>query len=200
MIFSGREVFLAHEVTQEDPEAWLVAKRYCDAHQQKNKDAYFKEAQTHMLARYWAQQFNATLAQKNPNDSRTFIEFLPVWVIVIETDHGEEYYNLEPFIKSEANQFIKYTNSDCTVYQKCEDNHFPTAFMHFTYEYSNRQCVVSDIQGWGILYTDPQINSSQRRFNEGYDRGQRGLSEFLIKHKCNDVCKMLFPPNEQRSN
>jgi elongation factor 2 kinase len=49
----------------------------------------------------------------------------------------------------------------------------PKAFSHFTYEESNHELVVCDIQGVaGTLYTDPQIHT--RTGHSGFGLGNLG--------------------------
>lgn len=62
-------------------------------------------------------------------------------------------YHLEHYIEGE---YIKYNSNSGFV-----DEHIrytPHAFSHFTFEKSNHDLIVVDIQGVGDLYTDPQVN------------------------------------------
>ena len=61
-------------------------------------------------------------------------------------------YHLEHYIEGE---YIKYNSNSGFV-----DEHIrytPHAFSHFTFEKSNHDLIVIDIQGVGDLYTDPQV-------------------------------------------
>lgn len=60
---------------------------------------------------------------------------------------------METFIEGE---YRKYSNNDgLTQFNR----NTPQAFSHFTYEKSNHEIVVVDIQGVDDFYTDPQVHS-----------------------------------------
>lgn len=68
------------------------------------------------------------------------------------------------------------------------------AFSHFTYENSNKQILICDIQGVGNLYTDPQIHTlSGKGFGAG-NLGNTGMSAFLLRHRCNGICQEVGLP------
>ena len=80
---------------------------------------------------------------------------------------------------------------------------FPQAFSHFTYEVSNRQLMVVDLQGVYsaekrvFVLTDPVIhkrrsNKVLRNWSFGRtDRGLKGIKAFFQTHQCSPVCQML---------
>lgn len=79
---------------------------------------------------------------------------------------------------------------------------FPQAFSHFSYERSQKQCMVVDLQGvfsekpdgrCEFILTDPAIHRRDRHLGSmgRTDRGQRGIQAFLQSHRCNPVCHML---------
>jgi elongation factor 2 kinase len=69
--------------------------------------------------------------------------------------------------------------------------HTPQAFSHFTFERSNHELIVVDIQGVGDLYTDPQIHTVKgTEYGEG-NLGIKGFALFFSSHICNEVCRCL---------
>lgn len=90
------------------------------------------------------------------------------------------------------------------------NNETALSFTHFTFEASNHEVVVVDIQGVKrgshYTWTDPQIHS-----REGIEKGniadgsgfasgnfgQDGMKKFVRTHKCNAVCKRLQLPEVQ---
>ena len=79
----------------------------------------------------------------------------------------------------------------------------PQAFSHFTYMWSKREKIVCDLQG--VLdtsqkppvfeFTDPVIHykskSGRKNVFGRTDKGQKGINDFFVTHKCNNVCKAL---------
>eukprot|EP01133_Synstelium_polycarpum_P009756 gene9756-11393_t len=64
-------------------------------------------------------------------------------------------------------------------------------YNHFSYENSNHELLIVDIQGVNDFYTDPQIHTkSGKGFGEG-NLGETGFHKFLQSHKCNAVCDFL---------
>lgn len=68
---------------------------------------------------------------------------------------------------------------------------------HFSYENSDQQKMVVDIQGSGnsnqCIYTDPQLHSVKKEFGRA-DRGKVGIDKFFSTHKCNFICQELGLP------
>jgi hypothetical protein len=97
-------------------------------------------------------------------------------------------YHLEHFIDG---KYMKYNSNsgfvDCDEHLRLT----PQAFSHFTFECSNHEQIVVDIQGVGDLYTDPQIHtSSGTEYGDG-NLGIKGFALFFSSHICNQVCKSL---------
>jgi hypothetical protein len=69
------------------------------------------------------------------------------------------------------------------------------AFSHFTYEASDKEILICDIQGVNDLYTDPQIHNREGiGFGKG-NMGERGFERFLATHRCNHICRYLKLPS-----
>ena len=100
-------------------------------------------------------------------------------------------------------QFIKFTNNN--TYKNMEIRRdvmdVLTAFSHYTYQCSNEQLMVTDLQGWMpvtgdglVILTDPAINCSSypSSFN-ATNMGDVGLAGFWQEQHatCNDICHQL---------
>jgi len=65
------------------------------------------------------------------------------------------------------------------------------AFSHFTYDASQGQILICDIQGVQGIYTDPQIHTvNGKGFGSG-NLGHTGIRAFLLRHVCNEVCRAV---------
>ncbi|MDC0525438.1 hypothetical protein OAO87_00470 [bacterium] len=78
----------------------------------------------------------------------------------------------------------------------------PQAFSHYTFEASNGQQLVCDLQGtWneddGFQLTDPVVHyvsssaPGRSRQNVATDKGLDGVKKFFATHKCNALCARL---------
>lgn len=159
----------------------LVAKRYLKS--SVGEDQYFDDVSMHSIAGHWARVFNAMHPPKK-------VRFVPAAVLVLPKRNPPLILAMEPLL---TGKFVKY-NNNCG-YVRRNARWTPQAFSHFTYQASNHELMVVDIQGVDDYYTDPQILSPD---GEGYGRGnlgKKGIRRFLESHKCNDVCRAVgLPP------
>uniref|UniRef100_A0A672R5B9 non-specific serine/threonine protein kinase n=1 Tax=Sinocyclocheilus grahami TaxID=75366 RepID=A0A672R5B9_SINGR len=71
------------------------------------------------------------------------------------------------------------------------------AFSHWTFEYTNRELLVLDLQGVGADLTDPSLirvddkSSSEEMAFGPANLGDDAIQSFVIKHTCNSCCKKL---------
>ena len=70
---------------------------------------------------------------------------------------------------------------------------------HFSFERSNKEIMVVDIQGVGNLLFDPEIASREISTNEEYlfctgNLSNNAITNFTEKHKCNFYCQLLDLP------
>lgn len=151
---------------------------------------------------------------RNQNHSLTFIflsflalnvgdiQFLPVVLLqlvdVCDSVSGAV-YNVEPYM---AGEFVKLTNNFGFVRREDDMSDVVLAFSHFTYEESNQQLVIVDIQGWTpdttdkakcTFLTDPQIHSVRYQCFGTGNLSQRGIDSFWkeMHPHCNDICIKL---------
>ncbi|KAJ1443761.1 kinase-like domain-containing protein [Ochromonadaceae sp. CCMP2298] len=71
----------------------------------------------------------------------------------------------------------------------------PQAFSHWTYNYTQGESLVCDVQGVlgnsSFQLTDPSIHSSTRRYGST-DHGRNGQRNFFKTHECNPLCRALY--------
>ena len=131
------------------------------------------------------------------------IQFLPVVLLQLVDESGDcvsgAVYNVEPYM---AGEFVKLTNNFDFVRREDKMSDVVLAFSHFTYQASNQQLVIVDIQGWTpsaadkaacTFLTDPQIHSVRYQcFGTGNLR-QHGIDRFWkqMHPRCNDICIKL---------
>jgi elongation factor 2 kinase len=155
-----------------------VSKSYKDASMPRER--YFDDVQLQMDAKLWAELFN----RYNPPKK---IDIMQMSVLEFVNRPGSPLYHLEHYIEG---NYIKYNSNAGFV----EDLHLrltPHAFSHFSFEYSNHELIIIDIQGVGDLYTDPQIHTAKgTEYGDG-NLGIKGFALFFYSHVCNDICKSL---------
>lgn len=95
-------------------------------------------------------------------------------------------YSVEAFLEG---AFTKYSSNSGFVTDEVV-RHTPHAFSHYTYELSQGEELVVDVQGVGDLLTDPQIHTRTGRRGSG-DLGLRGMALFFASHQCNPICRQL---------
>lgn len=200
-----RNAFMVEFINQEDPFAKYVAKSYKKA---KNMQQYQQDVICQMTARHYAMLFNQELNRTDVNVGH--IEFLPVVLLQLVNENGSlsGVYNVERYM---AGEFVKLTNNLNFVRRWGLVSDLVLAFSHFTYQASNQQLIIVDIQGWtpasnqtGCTFlTDPQIHSVVYKcFGTGNLR-QEGINSFWkeMHPLCNDLCTKLrlVRPNVKNS-
>merc|ERR1711865_96616 len=100
----------------------------------------------------------------------------------------ESEMNNRTYTKWNSNNAYVHPNTECLPCKVAQ------AFSHFSYEASQRQEMVVDIQGCEYTYTDPQIHSRSKEFGRA-DRACRGMEDFFKTHQCNFLCTAMQFPN-----
>ncbi len=155
-----------------------VAKSYKDS--KMPRERYFDDVQLQMDAKLWAELFN----RYNPPKK---VDIMQMSILEFMNRPGSPLFHLEHYIEG---NYIKYNSNAGFV----EDLHLrltPHAFSHFSFEYSNHELIIVDIQGVGDLYTDPQIHTAKgTEYGDG-NLGIKGFALFFYSHVCNDICKSM---------
>ncbi|KAM9995653.1 hypothetical protein ACTFIY_001836 [Dictyostelium cf. discoideum] len=144
------------------------------------RPSYFEDVKMQMIAKKWADKYNSFKPPKK-------IEFLQSCVLeFVDRTSSDLICGAEPYVEG---QYRKYNNNSGFVSN--DERNTPQSFSHFTYEHSNHQLLIIDIQGVGDHYTDPQIHTYDGvGFGIG-NLGQKGFEKFLDTHKCNAICQYL---------
>ncbi|XP_059820885.1 alpha-protein kinase 1 isoform X1 [Hypanus sabinus] len=185
---------------QEEILGRYVGKQYKRA---KELSYYFNDVERQMTAQHYVTVFNKRLYEQQVP---TQIYYIPASVLLLLEDNQiVDCVSVEPYM---LGKFIKLTNNKKAVCKEYEATMYGLAFGHFTYEFSNQEEIVVDLQGWvtgdgkGLIYlTDPQIHSvtKQRGGSNFADQGIRYF--FNCQHKeCNEICHILTLKNPGRDN
>ena len=158
------------------------------------KEKYLELLECQTIADYLAQEFNKLLQITNQTITVKKIKFIMAKLVLEPLDAGKyRYMTTERFIEGSYKKFSNnagFVNYDdpATMLQ---------AFSHWTYEYTNGEMIVVDLQGIVIkdnqkyLLTDPCIHSTDfMRFGRS-NFGKSGMKRFFQTHKCNTVCHDL---------
>eukprot|EP00667_Euglena_gracilis_P002633 EG_transcript_2636 len=161
----------------------FIAKKFINEDDDDN-ERYFTDVLMQSLCQEYAMQFN----QCNPPKKVQFIDSFIIELVSrkCKPDGWNQLMSVEPFMPGE---YQKYNNNFGWV--SYLDRNTPQAFSHFTYVASDGEHLVTDIQGVGDVYTDPQIHSwDGQGFGEG-NYGKYGIEKFFSTHYCNSVCQYL---------
>ncbi|XP_032874620.1 alpha-protein kinase 1 isoform X1 [Amblyraja radiata] len=185
---------------QEEILGRYVGKQYKNT---KELSYHFHDVERQMTAQHYVTEFNKRLYEQQVP---TQIYYIPSSVLLLLEDNQiVGCVSVEPYM---LGKFIKLTNNKRDVRKEYEATIYGLAFGHFTYEFSNQEEIVVDLQGWitgdgkGLIYlTDPQIHSVKKH-QWGLNFADKGIEYFLnCQHKeCNEICHILNLKNPVREN
>lgn len=150
-------------------DAIYVAKVSIDPFEER--DSYFQDVAMQIYAKEYAKRYNSYGPPKK-------VDFVAAYVLELVERPGNPLCGVERFIDG---SYRKYNSNFGFVSE--DERNTPQAFSHFTYEASQRQILLCDVQGVGDLYTDPQVHTRDGRgFGKG-NMGDRGFDKFLATHR-----------------
>ncbi|XP_063753308.1 transient receptor potential cation channel subfamily M member 6 isoform X2 [Eleginops maclovinus] len=149
-----------------------------------------REIQQQRAAQKMMQVFN----EVKPDDMHPSPRFLDVALVLWQS--SGQWLTIE---RNMTGDFRKYNNNTGEeITPCCSLEEMLLAFSHWTYEYSNRELLVLDIQGVGEQLTDPTVIMSEDQSGSrdemlfGPDNlGDDAISGFLQKHSCGACCRKL---------
>ena len=108
---------------------------------------------------------------------------------------GEEYVTIEQFVEGTFRKYINNNGSVCdkgdhsALFEKAE------CLVHFTYERSEKEVMLLDIQGCEYSLIDPESASKELTptdflFCTG-NLSANAISNFVTTHKCSNYCQLL---------
>ena len=152
-----------------------------------------KCVQMHSLARHLAQRFERSVRE---NFGETF-QYTKLYYGKCDIDGELCDITVEKFIEGD---FVKYINNDGTIIKHPSIPATLTkkaeAFAHYSYDISDNNLMVVDIQGCGYNLCDPEIATvdyftDEKEENVLFCAGNcslEAIQRFLQDHECNELC------------
>jgi len=133
-----------------------------------------------------------------------FITFVSINMIRLRSREHQLYGVMEKFLtfKKGGTDFVKFNSNTQAPYDAKAK--IIQAFSHFTFELSEHEFVIVDLQGvnnYDIYHiSDPSIQSKIEGKYGLTDRGEEGIRDYFAVHQCNKYCKNLGLPINQPQN
>ena len=197
-----RQAFKATTNYQEFQGTWVI-KKYLpksisdiQATGQSIEQHTKKVVQMHYLARNFAARLSQEL---QTSDNRIlFGETLKYNKIFLGKLESDEYVTVEELVEG---SFVKHINNNGHI---CGDTNNPVCnkaecLAHYSFERSNKEVMVVDIQGCDHLLFDPEVASKELKSNEEFffctgNLSISAINNFIESHKCNWYCELLQLP------
>ena len=104
--------------------------------------------------------------------------------------------SVEKYVDKPFKKFVN-NNGDFAKEDKCAEMLKSQAFMHYTYNKTKTELMVTDIHGFGYQLTDPEIATSEIKdkddkwnFCSG-NCASLAITNFFENHLCNQFCKLM---------
>lgn len=192
-----REVFKATSSTKGFTESTWVVKKYLpeaisviEKTKQSIEDHTRKVVQMHLLAKNFAEQLRKKLKdEKKLEQYGQTMKYRKVFMgqpgnVVVEE-----------FVEGKFVKYINNTGEPCG--DDSEIRHKAESLTHFSYETSDDQLMIVDIQGCGHDLYDPEI-ASKELIAEGEELmfaagnlATVAIDKFVAVHECNKFCELL---------
>ena len=196
-----RKAYRAKSNTQQFSNAEWVVKKYktivlkeIEAINQTVEQHTRKVVQTYHLARNFAAQFTQLVLDQDLRD--LFGETFSYKTIYLGKLSDGEFVTGEEFVQGKMGKLVNNDGTPCgnkedVMIQKAE------CLVHFSFEKSNYQVMLLDVQGVDYELFDPEIASaelidSQNEFP--FTTGNlsvNAIENFKVKHTCNFYCRCL---------
>ena len=149
-----------------------------------------KQVQMNAVARSVSMAF----AQKAPYNFGKRFHYQKVYFSMI----GEIPVTVVEFIPG---TFAKYINNNGNIIENESEEHIilinkAECFVHFSYDFTNEQIMILDLQGVAYNLCDPEIATTdllqdgELKFCAG-NLSTTAIGNFFASHKCNKYCKMM---------
>lgn len=146
----------------------------------QQKSTYEGDMASQAVASYLAKEFSLRYPERP-------IEFVPAQLLDLGDVSGFpfRFMAIEPWIPGKHE---KYTSNAGHI---AKDSDVAQAYSHYTWQTTDGDIMVVDIQGVGNTLTDPQIHSlDTNRFGRG-NLSSKGMDAFFLNHVCNEICHTL---------
>mmetsp|Transcript_1451 Transcript_1451/g.1917 ORF Transcript_1451/g.1917 Transcript_1451/m.1917 type:complete len:248 (+) Transcript_1451:60-803(+) len=163
---------------KEYPNRKFVFKSYKDQNISTNNALVKQDASMQLTCRIFAEEWNDLGMPKPVNMLHCRVGRLSNGTLM----------SIEPYLEGE---YQKHNNNAGYVGQR----NTPQTFSHYTFERTNGELLVCDLQGVGDYYTDPQIHTRDGRGYGAGNRGWKGIEDFFVTHECNNLCACLKLPD-----
>lgn len=148
-----------------------------------------REIQQQRAAQKLMQRFNQVKPSSVPHSPR----FLDVSLLHWRSDG--QWLTVENNMSGHFRKYNNNTGEEILPSSGLEETIL--AFSHWTYEYTNKELLVLDLQGVGADLTDPSLIRVDDKSSPGEmafgpaNLGDDAIQSFVLKHTCNSCCKKL---------
>ena len=200
-----REAFLAKSIAGL-PKGKYVLKKYLEGEKQGIQALFEsielhtrKSVQLNALARNFAQRMAAEV------QAAEFGETFSYGKVYYSSLNGES-VTIENHLDGVFEKFVNNTGELCVESTDASElNLKAETFVHYTFQKSNQQLMVTDIQGVNYSLCDPEIATAELedpedqaiRFCTG-NLSDAAIKTFFTCHKCNTYCEMLKLPKQRQ--
>ena len=196
-----RKAYRAKTNTQEFSNAEWVVKKYkksvlkeIEAINQTVEQHTRKVVQMHHLARNFAAQLTQVVLDQDLRD--LFGETFTYKTIYLGKLPDGEFVTVEEFVEGKMGKLVNNDGTTCgnkedAILQKAE------CLVHFSYEQSNYQVMLLDVQGVDYELFDPEIASAELLDSQNevlFTTGNlsaAAIENFKVNHTCNFYCRCL---------
>ncbi|XP_031795427.1 transient receptor potential cation channel subfamily M member 6 isoform X1 [Sarcophilus harrisii] len=147
-----------------------------------------------------AQKLIYTFNQIKPHTIPYTPRFLEVFLIYCHS--ANQWLTIEKYMTGEFRKYNNNNGDEISPSNILEE--LMLTFSHWTYEYTQGELLVLDLQGVGENLTDPSVikprdKQSRRMVFGPANLGEDAIRNFIAKHRCNSCCMKLKLPDLKRN-